>query len=63
MEKEILTKRERVDNIIYGILKYTLYLIAFGFIAYFSKVISGIALVIFWFFSESHKSNKEKNKM
>lgn len=33
IDKEILTKREQLINVIYFIFRYTLYAIAFGFFA------------------------------
>lgn len=60
-EKDILSKKEQLTNLVYYIFKYTLYLLAFGIIAYIIGEFFSLLLVgIFWLLSQSHMEYKEK---
>lgn len=54
-EKEILTKGERILNLIFYIFRYTLYIIAFAWLSIIIGEVFGILLAVaFWFLSQLH---------
>lgn len=60
-EKEILTKKEQIMNIIYYIFRYTLYLLGFVNIYLISgELITIITFLIFLYFSALYNENKQK---
>lgn len=60
-EKEILSKSEQLINIIYYVFRYSLYLLAFGFLAYIIGEFFSLLLVgVFWFLSQLHMEYKTK---
>lgn len=60
-EKEILTKKEQITNIIYFIFRYTLYLLGFVNIYLIGgELITIITFLIFLYFSALYNENKQK---
>lgn len=54
-EKEILTKSEKILNLIFYIFRYTLYIIAFAWLSINIREVFSILLAgIFWFLSQLH---------
>ena len=62
-EKEILSKKERFENIIYMIFKYTLYIISFTFLyIHIGYLYTVLLICIFAFLAHAYYYNSQKVK-